>query len=167
MTTVNEPVNSRDAHALQTLSPVECLDLLEPGGVGRVAFYSAGEIMILPVNFAMTRKSIVFRTAPDTLLAVYAEARVSFEADHLDDALHEGWSVLVHGHAHKVTDERDVRHLEDRTHVEPWAAGARDVYVRITPTRISGRRIRPSQEAVPGVTSAGAATPSGPRTPPR
>jgi len=167
MTTVNEPVNSRDAHALQTLSPVECLDLLEPGGVGRVAFYSAGEIMILPVNFAMTRKSIVFRTAPDTLLAVYAEARVSFEADHLDDALHEGWSVLVHGHAHKVTDERDVRHLEDRTHIEPWAAGARDVYVRIAPTRISGRRIRPSQEAAPSVTSAGAATPSGPRTPPR
>jgi len=148
MTTVNEPVNSRDAHAaLQTLSPVECLDLLEPGGVGRVAFYSAGEIMILPVNFAMTRKSIVFRTAPDTLLALHADAKVSFEADLLDDALHAGWSVLVHGHAHKVTDERDVKHLEDRTHLEPWAAGARDVYVRIAPTRITGRRILSNAEA--------------------
>ncbi len=148
MTTVNEPVNSPDAHAaLQTLSPVECLDLLEPGGVGRVAFYSAGEIMILPVNFAMTRKSIVFRTAPDALLAVYADAKVSFEADLLDDALHAGWSVLVHGHAHKVTDERDIKHLEDRTHLEPWAAGARDVYVRIAPTRISGRRILSNAEA--------------------
>jgi len=145
MTTVNEPVTSRDAHALQTLSPVECLDLLEPGGVGRVAFSSAGEILILPVNFAMTGKTIIFRTAPDTLLAVYAEAKVSFEADRLDDALHEGWSVLVHGHAHKVTDERDIKHLEDQTHLEPWAAGARDVYVRITPTRISGRRILPSE----------------------
>ena len=100
---------------------------------------------MLPVNFAMTGKSIIFRTAPDTLLAVYANAKVSFEADRLDDALHEGWSVLVHGHAHKVTDERGVQHLEDGTHLQPWAAGARDVYVRITPTRISGRRILPGE----------------------
>ena len=144
MTIGKESANRQDAHALRTLSPVECFDLLEPGGIGRVAFTSpAGEIMILPVNFAITGKSIIFRTAPDTLLAVYANAKVSFEADRLDDALHEGWSVLVHGHAHKITDERDVKHLEDRTHLQPWAAGARDVYVRIAPTRISGRRILP------------------------
>ena len=143
MTIGKESANRRDPRALRTLSPVECFDLLEPGGIGRVAFTSAGEIMILPVNFAMTGKSIIFRTAPDTLLAVYANAKVSFEADRLDDARHEGWSVLVHGHAHKVTDERDVKHLEDGTRLEPWAAGARDVYVRIAPTRISGRRILP------------------------
>ncbi len=129
-------------YALRTLSPVECFDLLEPGGIGRVAFASEG-IMILPVNFAMTGKTIIFRTAPDTLLALYSNAPVSFEADHLDDALREGWSVLVQGHAHQITDEGEVKHLEDTTHVEPWAAGARDVYVRIAPTRISGRRIVP------------------------
>ena len=145
MTIGKESANRQDAHALRTLTPVECFDLLEPGGIGRVAFTSpAGEIMILPVNFAMTGKSIIFRTAPDTLLAVYANAKVSFEADRLDDALHEGWSVLVHGHTHKITDERDVKHLEDGTRLEPWAAGARDVYVRIAPTRISGRRIAPN-----------------------
>ncbi|MGO8889537.1 MAG: pyridoxamine 5'-phosphate oxidase family protein [Streptosporangiaceae bacterium] len=143
MTIGKESANRRDPRALRTLSPVECFDLLEPGGIGRVAFTSAGEIMILPVNYAMMGKSIIFRTAPDTLLAVYANAKVSFEADGLDDARHEGWSVLVHGHAHKVTDERDVKHLEDGTRLEPWAAGARDVYVRIAPTRISGRRILP------------------------
>ena len=144
MTIGKESANRQDAHALRTLTPVECFDLLEPGGIGRVAFTSpAGEIMILPVNFAMAGKGIIFRTAPDTLLAVYANAKVSFEADRLDDALHEGWSVLVHGHAHKITDERGVKHLEDRTHLQPWAAGARDVYVRIAPTRISGRRILP------------------------
>jgi len=144
MTIGKESANRQDVRALRTLSPVECFDLLEPGGVGRVAFTSADEIMILPVNFAMTGKSIIFRTAPDTLLALYANAKVSFQADRLDDARHEGWSVLVHGHAHKVTDERDVKHLEDGTHLEPWAAGARDVYVRIAPTRISGRRILPN-----------------------
>ena len=158
MKTATGPASSRDArgaqpdeqspaagsagqHALRTLSPAECFGLLEPGGVGRVGFAAADGIMMLPVNFAVTRKTIVFRTAPDTLLAVYADGRVSFQADHLDEVLHEGWSVLVHGRAHKVTDEREVKQLEVRTRLEPWAAGPRDVYVRITPARISGRRL--------------------------
>jgi len=162
MTTGRGPADSRDAlralpnrespapepgaheRSLRTLSPAECFDLLEPGGIGRVGFTSADGIMMLPVNFAVKGKTIIFRTAPDTLLALYADGQVSFEVDRLDEALHEGWSVLVHGHAHKVTDEREVKHLEDGTPLEPWAGGARDVYVRITPTRISGRRIQPS-----------------------
>ena len=129
--------------ALRTLSPEECFELLELGGIGRVGFNSAGGIMMLPVNFALMGKAIIFRTAPDTLLALYADAQVSFEADRTDEALHEGWSVLVHGRAHQVTDEREVKRMEDRALLEPWAPGARDVYVRITPTRISGRRIQP------------------------
>ena len=79
----------------------------------------------------------------DTLLAVYADGPVSFEADHLDPAHRDGWSVLVQGHARTVTDEREVKRLEDRTHLEPWAGDAHDVYVRITPARISGRCIEP------------------------
>jgi hypothetical protein len=68
-------------HALRTLGPAECFGLLEPGGVGRVGFASANGIMILPVNFAVTGKAIIFRTAPDTLLALYANAQLSFEVD--------------------------------------------------------------------------------------
>jgi nitroimidazol reductase NimA-like FMN-containing flavoprotein (pyridoxamine 5'-phosphate oxidase superfamily) len=130
--------------ALRKLSPAECFDLLEPGGIGRVGFTSADGIMMLPVNFAVAGKAIIFRTAPDTLLALYADAPVSFEVDHLDEVLREGWSVLVLGRAHKITDEREVQRLEDRTHLEPWAAGARDVYVRIVPARISGRSVERS-----------------------
>jgi len=132
------------ARVLRTLSPAECFDLLEAGGVGRVGFTAAGGIMILPVNFAVTGKTIIFRTAPDTLLARYADAQVSFEADHLDDARHEGWSVLVHGHAHQVNDEHAIKRLEAGMDLEPWAPGARDVYVRVVPTQITGRRIQPS-----------------------
>ena len=161
MTTGNGPANSQGAPAavpsrespvpdpaaakrtLRTLSPAECFGLLELGGIGRVGFAAADGIMILPVNFAVTGKTIIFRTAPDGLLAIYASGPVSFEVDHLDQAHREGWSVLVHGRARKVTDEHDVRRLEDSTHLEPWAGGARDVYVRIAPTRISGRCIEP------------------------
>ena len=137
------PGHAAHERALRTLSPAECYGLLEAGGIGRVGFAAADGIVMLPVNFAVAGKAVIFRTAPDTLLAVYASGRVSFEVDHLDETLREGWSVLLHGHAHTVTDEREVRRLEDRTHLEPWAGGARDVYVRITPTRISGRCIEP------------------------
>jgi nitroimidazol reductase NimA-like FMN-containing flavoprotein (pyridoxamine 5'-phosphate oxidase superfamily) len=168
MTTGNGPANNQDApaavprresptldpaaaeRALRTLSPAECFALLELGGIGRVGFAAADGIMMLPVNFAVTGKTIIFRAAPDTLLAVYANGQVSFEVDHLDEALRAGWSVLVHGRAHKVTDERGVKRLQDSTHLQPWAGGARDVYVRIAPTRISGRCIEPGR-ASPGL----------------
>jgi nitroimidazol reductase NimA-like FMN-containing flavoprotein (pyridoxamine 5'-phosphate oxidase superfamily) len=127
---------------LRVLGPEECLDLLESVGVGRVGLMSADGIVMLPVNYVVAAKSVVFRTAPDTLLAALAGAPASFEADHLDEASQEGWSVLVQGHAHKVAAERDVRGLEHGTRLEPWAVGARDVWVRITPARITGRRIQ-------------------------
>ncbi len=143
MTTGNGPAPSAPlaARTLRALSPAECLCLLEPGGIGRIGFASAAGIIMVPVNFAVARKTIVFRTAPDTLLALYASGPVSFESDRLDEATHEGWSVLVLGHAHKVTAEHEIRQLQDRTDLQPWADGARDVYVRITPTQISGRRV--------------------------
>jgi len=128
---------------LRAIGATECFDLLERGGIGRVGFTAADAVMMLPVNFAVAGGAIIFRTAPDTLLALHANAHLSFEVDHFDEALHEGWSVLVQGHAHEVTDEREVKHLEDATRLEPWAPGARDVYVRMAPTvlddRIRGR----------------------------
>jgi len=75
---------------------------------------------------------------------------VSFETDRLDAVRREGWSVLVQGHAHKVTSEHEIQHLEQATYLEPWAPGARDVYVRIVPARISGRRIRQDVPLLPG-----------------
>lgn len=127
---------------LRAISATECFDLLEPGGLGRVGFTTADGVMMLPVNFAMCGKTIIFRTAPDSLLALHTYGRLSFEADHVDEALGEGWSVMVLGHAHPVTDEREVERLEGATRIQPWAPGARDVYVRIAPTRISGRSIQ-------------------------
>jgi len=131
------------ARVLRALSPEECFERLEPGGIGRVGFASAEGVMMLPVNFVVTGKAVIFRTAPDTLLALYADGHLSFEVDHFDEEVRTGWSVLVQGHAQQVTDEREVTHLENVARLEPWAAGARDVYVRIVPIRISGRRIQP------------------------
>jgi nitroimidazol reductase NimA-like FMN-containing flavoprotein (pyridoxamine 5'-phosphate oxidase superfamily) len=126
---------------LVRLSPEECFTLVEAGGVGRIGFTSAEGIEILPVNFAVEHKTVIFRTAPDTLLAAYAHTPVSFETDRLDPESQQGWSVLIQGHAHKVSGEPEIARLERETSLVPWAAGARDVWVRITPARISGRRV--------------------------
>jgi len=40
--------------------------------------------------------------------------RVSFEVDHIDDTLHEGWSVLVHGQAHTISDEYELEQARAR-----------------------------------------------------
>ncbi len=127
---------------LQRLTPAECYDLLAPGGVGRVAFTTADGPVVLPVNYAMAGPTVIFRTAPDTLLAGYLNGPAGFEVDHLDEALSQGWSVLITGRAVRVTSEAQIRHLEQHAGVQPWAGGARDVYVRITPRKITGRRIR-------------------------
>jgi len=134
---------AHDRRFLRTLSPAECFDLLEPGGIGRVGISAAEGVIILPVNYAVKGRAIIYRTAPDTLLALHVNTQVSFEVDHCDENLHEGWSVLVQGRAHEVTDEHEVRQLEE-TDLKPWAPGARDVYVRLAATEISGRCIQPS-----------------------
>ncbi len=126
---------------LQALTAAECYDLLSPGGVGRVAFTTTDGPIVLPVNYAMAGQTVIFRTAPDTLLAGYLNGPAGFEVDRLDEALSQGWSVLMTGRAVRVTSEAEVRQLEQHTDIRPWAGGARDVYVRIIPRKITGRRI--------------------------
>ena len=60
---------------LQTLTAAEWYDLLAPGGVGRVAFTTADGPVVVPVNYAMAGQTVIFRTAPDTLLAGYLDGR--------------------------------------------------------------------------------------------
>ena len=126
---------------LQPLSRPECEGLLGPGGVGRVVFLSERGPAAVPVNFRMLEGDVVFRTAPDTFVAEGAEGRsVGFEVDHIDDALSEGWSVLVSGRTHPVIPA-ELPRVEDLG-IEPWANGDRDLYLRLVPDQISGRRIR-------------------------
>lgn len=126
---------------LETLTAEECFDLLSFGGVGRVAFTATQGPVVLPVNYAMAGRTVIFRTAPDTLLAGYLDCLAGFEVDGLDEVKNQGWSVLVTGRAVRITSEAEVSHLERFVNARPWAGGARDVYVRIIPRTITGRRI--------------------------
>jgi len=96
---------------------------------------------VLPVNFAVLAGTIVVRTSEGGMIEGHAGDRVAFEVDHLDEALGQGWSVLVRGPAHRVAHPAELQHVQRDTALWPWPGGDRDVYVRIIPDRVTGRRI--------------------------
>ncbi len=126
---------------LEPMEREECLGLLGPGGVGRIALTYGDQLFVLPVNFVWHEGRIVFRTAASTVVAHLAEGSVAFEIDRIDDGMREGWSVLVRGQARVVT-EPELHVLAAGVAVEPWAGGARGVYVVVEPEVVTGRRIR-------------------------
>jgi transcriptional regulator with XRE-family HTH domain len=123
------------------LMPAECRRLIAPGGVGRIALGTISGPVVVPVNFAVLADTVVIRTAEGTVIDGHAGEQVALEADHLDEALCQGWSVLVRGPAHRVAHPAELRRLQEDAAVWPWAGGEREVYVRITPRQITGRRI--------------------------
>jgi transcriptional regulator with XRE-family HTH domain len=127
---------------LEPLSLAECHRLLAPGGFGRLAFIAASGLMILPVNYLMMAGTIVLRTGTGSLIAGHGDDQVSFETDHLDETLGSGWSVLVRGQAHRVLQPSELRNLRESCDLRPWPAGEHDLWVRIVPACMTGRRIR-------------------------
>jgi nitroimidazol reductase NimA-like FMN-containing flavoprotein (pyridoxamine 5'-phosphate oxidase superfamily) len=133
---------------VEQLGEQECLRLISPGGVGRIAFTGRFGPSIFPVNYKVHDGSIVFRTADDSPFGEdlrtgiqHADYKVAFEIDDVESAAREGWSVLIQGPAHHM-DTSAERALAKQIGVEPWPGGKRDDYIRITPIRMTGRRIR-------------------------
>jgi transcriptional regulator with XRE-family HTH domain len=124
---------------LEILTRDECLAHLAGGGVGRFVFLTEQGPVALPVNFRVAAGDVVFRTRRDGALVTAAGTTVSLEADHIDEAMSEGWSVLVTGRALLVDDPAEQEKVGD---LEPWPGGRREALMRIETAAISGRRIR-------------------------
>ena len=129
--------------ALAKLTADECRALIAHGGVGRVLFVEAGRGPVaVPVNYRMDGPDVVFRTAYGTRLTDgLQQASVSFDIDQLDEALAEGWSVLLTGTASVVSEPDEILRVRSLG-IEPWAGGDRQVYVRLRVHQITGRVIR-------------------------
>jgi uncharacterized protein len=126
---------------LELLTEEECVDLLEPGGVGRIGVTIAGLPVILPVNYAFVDGEVLFRTGEGTKLSAATQrAVVAFEVDAYDVASASGWSVLVIGRSSVVTDPMELARL-DGYEITSWADGTRSNYVRLRPELLNGRRI--------------------------
>ncbi len=131
-----------DHTGMAVLSRDDCLALLAKASLGRLAFVSAGEPVILPVNHAVDGSSVVFRTAPGSkLFAADRETPVAFEVDGHDAEGRRGWSVVVRGVAGHVTDAEVIDRLETLG-VRSWAARSQKPHwVRIRTYEITGREI--------------------------
>ncbi|WP_019631049.1 pyridoxamine 5'-phosphate oxidase family protein [Actinomadura atramentaria] len=129
----------------EELDREECLRLIAPGGVGRVAFDDGEGPTVLPVNYILDGDTVVFRTTLGgrintgvTTVLRGAEVRVAFEVDRFDERLEEGWSVLLRGPAHHLSEDE----IERAPKVRPWPRGPRESFISLTPVEISGRRLR-------------------------
>lgn len=123
------------------IDPDECASLLRQSHLGRIGLTDGDLPMILPVNFVFDGGDVVFRTSAGSLLAAAAaRAPVAFEIDGIEARTQTGWSVLVRGHAHEVTDPAEVGRLEELELV-PWAPGDRPHYIRVRAAQTTGRRI--------------------------
>ncbi|QYX75241.1 DUF1918 domain-containing protein [Streptomyces akebiae] len=132
---------------LRDLGTDECRALLSTHGVGRVAVTAPdGHPAVVPVNYEVVDDAIVFRTAPDSLLAAAVGTEVAFEVDHVDEPLSQGWSVLAVGPAGVVAEADAVRRLTGQAHTAPWPGGARDMWVSIRAVSLTGRRITAADE---------------------
>ncbi|GAA2246390.1 MULTISPECIES: pyridoxamine 5'-phosphate oxidase family protein [Streptomyces] len=123
------------------LTEAECRSLLSTHGVGRLAVPADSGPVVVPVNYSVVDGGIVFRTEPGTVPAQADGQRVAFETDRIDEAFSEGWSVLVRGPATTVTDPDEVARLAEQVYSTPWAGGRRDLWLRIEPVAVTGRRI--------------------------
>ena len=130
-----------DHAGLETLPLDVCLRLLESVPVGRVSFYTDGEVVTLPVNHVVDGQDVVFRTNRGSKLsAAERQDHVAFEADDYDLRTRNGWSVLVKGRAEVVHEDSEIQRLS-RLGLYPWVTAVdRPFWIRIRPTSVTGRQ---------------------------
>ncbi|MEU1308083.1 pyridoxamine 5'-phosphate oxidase family protein [Streptomyces cinnamoneus] len=127
---------------LAQLPEDECWRRLGTHGIGRIGLSATGSApVVLPVNFLVDGRTIVYRTEAGGAAAPAEGDQVAFEADHIDEQLRRGWSVLVTGAAEHITDPGTVHSLAARPGAQPWAGGKRDLWVRIRCSEVTGRTI--------------------------
>lgn len=139
-TLLNEAGAPDGTGTLSMLSDTACWELLGTRSVGRLAYIArSGVPDIVPVNYVLAGGDVLIRSGPGPKLQA-AERRelVAFEVDDLDERERSGWSVVVHGRASRLSwVEQQQLDLEGTA----WAAGPRRQLIRISPRRVTGRRI--------------------------
>ena len=132
-----------DHLSMVELPELDCWELLSEHEFGRLAFHLLDTVHIVPINYAVHRRGVVFRTAEGTkLLGLSLNRDVALEVDqHTAD---QARSVVVHGRARELQG-REAR-LAEAQLLRPWVEGE-DLHVfRIDPTEVTGRAFRLDQD---------------------
>ena len=120
----------------------ECLRLLGQDEIGRLAVNDGSVPTMFPVNYCLDGDAIVFRTAAGTKLECGPRTLACFEIDRFQREERSGWSVVVVGRLDEVTqyDSRTLARVSGLP-LDPWADGDKPHWMRLVPTRITGRRV--------------------------
>ena len=125
------------------LDRVEALQLLGSISYGRVVFTQDALPAIRPVNHLVHDGRVIIRTRVTAKVSAAVrltkpDVVVAYQADSLDAQRHEGWSVVITGRAHTLTDPDEVARYERLLH--PWVNEA-DTVVAIEPDIVTGVRL--------------------------
>jgi Pyridoxamine 5'-phosphate oxidase len=126
----------------EPLDDAEAMRLLASVDYGRIVFTLNALPAIRPVNHLLDEGRVIIRTR--LTASVFAAVRsddgvvVAYEADSIDAQTRTGWSVVITGRAHTITDPDKVLRYEQLLH--PWVNHA-DTVVAVEPRIISGFRI--------------------------
>ena len=128
---------------IETLSEAECFDLLKSGQIGRFVFQDAEGLAALPVNYGVAGAQVIFRTDVGSHLREVLDGPVAFEVDHAEDETGKGWSVLLRGSAEEYSLEQvhELLHSTHGTVPHPWAEGVHNIWIAVTPAKVTGRRL--------------------------
>ncbi|OIJ68689.1 pyridoxamine 5'-phosphate oxidase family protein [Streptomyces mangrovisoli] len=132
------------------LTSDEALHLLAGVSFGRVVFTQHALPTVRPVNHVLDGGDIIIRTHEGAALSSRAGQAgepgvvVAYEADDIDPLSHVGWSVVVTGYAHLVTDPAELTRVRALLH--PWVDRTMDYAVRIRPGLVTGIRLAPADD---------------------
>lgn len=131
--------------AVAGLHTHECCAYLAAASIGRLAVIGDdGAPDIFPMNYVVHDGCVYLRSAPGTkLVDIVNDPNVAFEVDGSDGPFE--WSVVIRGTAARLDSDREIEASGVLDLVSDTPTAKYD-FIRITPSRLSGRRFRPVDE---------------------
>jgi nitroimidazol reductase NimA-like FMN-containing flavoprotein (pyridoxamine 5'-phosphate oxidase superfamily) len=124
--------------AVDYLPGTECWRLLENAHLGRLASSVDGRLDLLPMNYLVSDRTLVFRCAAESRFGRLDRPDVAFEIDGEDSRWY--WTVTVQGTAERLHGD-DVLKRSGAMKLASWSPTDEFDFVRLVPEIITGRRI--------------------------
>lgn len=130
-----------DSAGFEVLDEEECYTLLASVSLGHVGVVIDATPVILPVNYAVIDRQIVFATGLGSkLTAALSSSVVAFEADLVDEPGGVAWSVQGHGLSMVLEPGSDLE-ADATLAVRSLAPLPRHFLAKVRLRHVSGRRL--------------------------